>query len=111
MASYYAKLDGTRICADNANRTPLAADDTDYSGISKTSTFIYCVQIGQNGKDTVDSTYQLMFRKVGDASFANVTSTTAVKYVTSSNLVDTTLITGPYDYVSDASWSKTARCT
>lgn len=79
-----ARLQGTALC--DSDRT-LVAENGAVTGWVKTSPFIYCVAIGNDGEDVDAGVFRLQWEIEGGTN-ANLGSTGAIKYTSSTVLTD-----------------------
>ena len=90
MTTYYVKTKGTAFAT--SARVEVGSDNTNVTNWAKTDLGIYCVAIGQNGRDPAAAVLKLQW-KVSGGSFADLGATGAVKYTTGTNLTDTNAVT------------------
>jgi hypothetical protein len=90
VSTYYVKTKGTTLAT--SGRVEVSSDNTNITGWLKSAEAIYCVAIGQDGKDPPAGVFKLQW-KVSGGSFADLGSTGAVKYTTGTDLTDTNAVT------------------
>ena len=89
MSTYYAKLKGTAFC--DTNRNEIGADNANVNWPKTVA--IYCVAVGQDGRNVVASSWKLQWRVSGGAFADLAAGSGAVRYTSATTLSDTTTVT------------------
>ena len=99
MSTYYVKTKGTTLAT--SGRAEVGSDNTNVTGWLKSAEAIYCVAIGQDGRDPAAAVLKLQWRLAGNG-FADLGSTGAVKYTTGTDLTNGGAVTSGEALVSVA---------
>jgi len=104
MSTYYAKTKGTTVC--DTDRSEVSSDNTNITGWKKADKFIYCVAIGQDGRDPAAGVFSLQWKGGSQADFIDLGSTGELKYTTDTvlNNGDPLISDNAKVAVSDMTW-------
>lgn len=90
MSTYYVKTKGTTLLS--SARVEVGSDNTNVTDWAKTNEAIYCVAIGQDGRNPIAAVLKLQWRLAGNG-FADLGATGAVKYTTGTDLSNGNAVT------------------
>ena len=90
MSTYYVKTKGTTLAT--SGRAEVGSDNTNVTGWLKTDEAIYCVAIGQDGRDPPAAVLRLEWKGGSQADFTALAATGEVKYTTGTDLSDTNAV-------------------
>ena len=85
MSTYVVKIKGSTVC--DTNRVERGSNNTNITNWNIGHLFIYCVAIGQDGRDPPAAVLKLQWRVVGGA-YADLGATGAIKYTTGTVLTN-----------------------